>query len=562
LYASGRLEGAASDWWDAFTATHTNADSITWQEFQVNFRAHHIPSGIMKLKRKEFLSLTQGNMSVSEYRDRFTQLSRYAPEEVDTDEKRQECFLERLIGPLNYQLQSHNFPNFPTLLNKAIGLENKRKELSDHKRKYQGQTSRNSRQNNSQGSQFHSGNQSGNNNYQAQRSGQQGQRSNQYQNQQRSSTQTGQRSSVQQQNRQGSTMNTPAENSNTTTPVQPNGYFKCGKLGHYANNCPRHNQQTPQKNNNQRIDQNTPTRGSAQNKTPQNQSRGRVNHVTAESVHEDADMVYGMFLINSIPTSVLFDSRASHSFVTKSFVEKHNIPNYPLKKKLLIRSPRGEFRATHSCPQTKIEIRGLSFLVELIILELSGIDVILGIDYLTKYDGVISCAKRMVTLTSLQGERIEVNVSMPITAEEMVNLLEEKSLEHIRIVCEYPNVFLEELPGMPPNRDIEFSIELLPGTAPISKRAYRMDVKDLIELKKQIEELLEKCFIRPSSSPWGALVLFVNKKDGSRRMCVNYRSLNEVTVKNKYPLPRIEDLFDQMRGSTVFSKIDLRSGYH
>jgi hypothetical protein len=181
---------------------------------------------------------------------------------------------------------------------------------------------------------------------------------------------------------------------------------------------------------------------------------------------------------------------------------------------------------------------------------------------LTKYDGVISCAKRMVTLTSPQGERIEVNVSMPATAETMVNQLEEKSLEHIRIVCEYPDVFPEELPGMPPDRDIEFSIELLPKTAPISKRAYRMDVKDLIELKKQIEELLDKGFIRPSSSPWGAPVLFMNKKDGSRRMCVDYRSLNEVTIKNKYPLPRIEDLFDQMRGSTVFSRIDLRSGYH
>jgi hypothetical protein len=120
----------------------------------------------------------------------------------------------------------------------------------------------------------------------------------------------------------------------------------------------------------------------------------------------------------------------------------------------------------------------------------------------------------MVTLTSPQGERIEVNVSMPA----MVNHLEEKSLEHIGIVCEYLDVFLEELPGMPPDRVIEFSIELLPGTAPISKRAYQMDVKGLIELKKQIEELLEKGFIHPSSSPWGALVLFVNKNDGSRRM--------------------------------------------
>jgi hypothetical protein len=187
--------------------------------------------------------------------------------------------------------------------------------------------------------------------------------------------------------------------------------------------------------------------------------------------------------------------------------------------------------------------------------------VILGIDYLTKYDGVISCAKRMVTLTSVQGERIEVNVSMLATTETMVNQLEEKSLEHIRIVCEYSNVFLEELPGMPLERDIEFSIEILPGTAPILKRAYRMDVKDLIELKKQIEELLEKCFIRPSSSPWGAPILFVNKKDGSSRMCVDYRSLNEVTIKNKYPLPQIEDLFDQTSGAIVFSKIDLRSSY-
>jgi hypothetical protein len=122
----------------------------------VNFCAHHIPSGIVKLK--EFLSLTQGNITVSEYRDCFTQLSRYAPEEVDSNEKRQDRFLEGLIGPLNYQLQSHNFPNFQTLLNKAIGLESKRKELSDHKRKYQGQTDRNNRQNNSQGSQFRSRN--------------------------------------------------------------------------------------------------------------------------------------------------------------------------------------------------------------------------------------------------------------------------------------------------------------------------------------------------------------------------------------------------------------------
>jgi hypothetical protein len=119
-----------------------------------------------------------------------------------------------------------------------------------------------------------------------------------------------------------------------------------------------------------------------------------------------------------------------------------------------------------------------------------------------------------------------------------------------------------QLSGMPPNREVEFSIDLLPGTAPISKRLYRMSVEGLKELKKQLTELQEVGYIRLSSSPWGAPVLFVQKKDGSQRMCVDYRSLNDVTIKNKYMLPHIDDLFDQMRGARVFSKIDLRSGYH
>jgi hypothetical protein len=115
---------------------------------------------------------------------------------------------------------------------------------------------------------------------------------------------------------------------------------------------------------------------------------------------------------------------------------------------------------------------------------------------------------------------------------------------------------------MPPKREVEFIIDLLPGTAPISKRPYRMYVEELKQLKKQLTELQEAGYIRLNSSPWGAPVLFEQKKDGSQRMCVDYRSLNDVIVKNKYPLPRIEDLFDQMKGARVFSKIDLRSGYH
>jgi hypothetical protein len=129
-------------------------------------------------------------------------------------------------------------------------------------------------------------------------------------------------------------------------------------------------------------------------------------------------------------------------------------------------------------------------------------------------------------------------------------------------VSEFSDVFLKDLPRMPPKRKVEFAIELLPGTAPISKRAYRVSRPELVELKKQIDELSEKGYIKPSTSPWGAPILFMEKKDGTRRMCIDYRALNEVTIKNKYPLPRIEDLFDQLRGASVFSKIDLRSGYH
>jgi hypothetical protein len=135
-------------------------------------------------------------------------------------------------------------------------------------------------------------------------------------------------------------------------------------------------------------------------------------------------------------------------------------------------------------------------------------------------------------------------------------------IQDIPVVCEFPDVFPEDLPGLPPERDVEFVIELKPGMAPVSRRSYRMPPNELAELKTQLQDLLDKGFIRPSSSPWGCPAIFVKKKDETLQMCVDYRPLNEVTIKNKYPLPQIDILFDQLTGSRVFSKIDLRSGYH
>jgi hypothetical protein len=183
-------------------------------------------------------------------------------------------------------------------------------------------------------------------------------------------------------------------------------------------------------------------------------------------------------------------------------------------------------------------------------------------DWLSKYDGVIQCARKAVKLTKKDETSVEFVALVQSGSDRELSQTKAIALEDIRVVQDYPDVFPEELPGMPPDDDIEFLIELLHRTPPISKRPYRILVNELVELKKQIAELQAKGFIRPSSSPWGAPVLFVEKKDGTQWMCVDYRSLNEVTIKNKYPLPRIEDLFDQMKGASIFLKIDLRSGYH
>ena len=142
---------------------------------------------------------------------------------------------------------------------------------------------------------------------------------------------------------------------------------------------------------------------------------------------------------------------------------------------------------------------------------------------------------------------------------------EEKELDHLRrrLVQEFKDVFPNELPpGLPPSRDVDHRIELIPGSQPQSRPTYRMSAKELEELKQQLDELQRAGFIQPSKSPFGAPILFVKKKDGTMRMCVDYRALNSITIKNSYPLPHIDELFDRLQGARYFTKIDLRSGYH
>jgi hypothetical protein len=187
----------------------------------------------------------------------------------------------------------------------------------------------------------------------------------------------------------------------------------------------------------------------------------------------------------------------------------------------------------------------------------------LGMNWLTQHKAILNTELRTVRLSYNQEEiLLSLPVTNPAKASSRIYEAIVSEIKNIPVVCEFPDVFPEDLPGLPPERDVEFVIELKPGTAPISRRSYRMPPNELAELKIQLQDLLNKGFIRPSSFPWGCPAIFVKKKDQTLRMCVDYRPLNEVTIKNKYPLPRIDILFDQLTGARVFSKIDLRSGYH
>jgi hypothetical protein len=289
----------------------------------------------------------------------------------------------------------------------------------------------------------------------------------------------------------------------------------------------------------------------------------RVNQVSADATADGADITICMFYINSIPAVILFDSRAMHSFISTRYANTNELPLQTMKKSLIVITPKGLVEANYMTNKLTLIIMGREFWSTHIVLKESSIDLILGMSWLRKAKTVIHCAKGTIELTSPKGERFEVMINITASTRPAVYLVDGKFVgRNIRVVRDFPDVFPEELPGMPPDREVEFVIDLLPRTAPISKRPYRMSVEKLKEFKKQLIELQEAGYIRLSSSPWGAPVLFVQKKDGSQRMSVDYRSLNDVTIKNKYHLPRIEDLFDQMRGARVFSKIDLRSGYH
>nr|GEW98395.1 putative reverse transcriptase domain-containing protein [Tanacetum cinerariifolium] len=201
--------------------------------------------------------------------------------------------------------------------------------------------------------------------------------------------------------------------------------------------------------------------------------------------------------------------------------------------------------ADRNLVSTKTVIKGATltllnqpFEIDLMPIKLDSFDVVIGMDWLSKYHAKIICDEKVIHIP-IDGEILIIRVVEKKKSDE-------KRIEDIPVVKEFPNVFPEDLPGLPPIRQVEFQIDLTPGAAPIARAPYRLAPLEMQELSNPLQELIDRGFIRPITSPWGAPVLFVKKKDESFRMCIDYQELNKLTIRNRYPLPRIDDLFDQL----------------
>ncbi|GJZ61909.1 putative reverse transcriptase domain-containing protein [Tanacetum coccineum] len=367
-----------------------------------------------------------------------------------------------------------------------------------------------------------------------------------------------------------------ANNQNGTGSGKRPTCYECGVQGYFKRECPK------QKNNNNNWG----------NQVGSGNALTKVYAVRHAGINPDSNVMTGIFLLNNRCAFILFDTGADRSFVSTAFSSQIDITPTALDHyydvKLADERIIGLNTILRGCT---LNILNHPFNIDLMPVELGSFDAIIGMDWLVKYQAIIVCAEKIVRISwgnetlivhgdgSNLGHEARLHIisytktqeymlkGCPvflanINTKETEDKSEKKRLEDVPIVQDFPDVFPEDLPGLPPTRQVEFQIDLIPGAAPVARAPYRLAPSEMKELSEQLKELSDKGFIRPSSSPWGAPVLFVKKKDRSFRMCIDYRELNKLTVKNRYPLPRIDDLFDQLQGSSVYSKIDLRSGYH
>ncbi|GJR96571.1 putative reverse transcriptase domain-containing protein [Tanacetum coccineum] len=343
-------------------------------------------------------------------------------------------------------------------------------------------------------------------------------------------------------NRNNNNNNNYRNNNNNNQ--QGNGCFECGAQGHFKRNCPK-------LNNNDRG-----------NQAGNNRAPAKVYAVGNAGANPD-NVVAGTFLLNNRYAYILFDTGADRSFVSTAFSTLLDIVPNTLDHGYNVELADGRIIGVNTILMgCTLNFLNHPFNINLMPVEMGSFDAIIGMDWLSKYSAVIDCAKKIVRIPSgseilivrgdgcSEGHRTRLNVISctkvqkyllkgshvflaHVTTKEIEDKSEKKRLEDVPIVKDFPEVFPEDLPGLPPTRQVEFQIDLVPGAAPVARAPYRLAPSEMKELSEQLKELSDKGFIRPSSSPWGAPVLFVKKKDGSFRMCIDYRELNKLTVKNR-----------------------------
>jgi hypothetical protein len=247
---------------------------------------------------------------------------------------------------------------------------------------------------------------------------------------------------------------------------------------------------------------------------------GSVNHTTVEDILEGEEVL--AFLLFGHPIIILFDSRASHDFMSSMCAKRVELSLTVAKPSYMISTLGGQVVANRIAREVPLELAGHVFPTHLIVLDGQGIDVILGLSWMKLHKAILDIAKRLVRLDSLIYGKVILRLPVVVCIEASVYQTVAKSIEEIPVVREFLDAFLDDLPGMPPERDIEFKIELQPCSAPIAKSPYKMSQEELAELKIQLQDLLDKGFIRPSSSPWGCPTLFISKKDKDLNLCVDY----------------------------------------
>ncbi|KAL0544185.1 hypothetical protein IC582_019298 [Cucumis melo] len=540
------LTDRGTAWWET-TERMLGGDvsQITWQQFKESFYAKFFSASLRDAKRQEFLNLEQGDMTVEQYDAEFDMLSRFAPEMIATEAARADKFVRGLRLDIQGLVRAFRPATHADALRLAVDLSLQeranssktagRGSTSGQKRKAEQQPVPVPQRNFRPGGEFRSF--------------------------QQKPFEAGEAA------RGKPLCTTCGKHHLGRCLFGTRTCFKCRQEGHTADRCPLR------------------VTGIAQNQGAGAPHQGRVFATNRTEAEKAGTVVTGTLPVLGHYALVLFDSGSSHSFISSAFVSHARLEVELLHHVLSVSTPSGEcMLSKEKVKACQIEISGRVIEVTLIVLDMLDFDVILGMDWLAANHASIDCSRKEVTfnppsmasfkfkgggskslpqvISAIRASKLLSQGTWGILASVVDTREADVSLSSEPVVRDYPDVFPEELPGLPPHREVEFAIKLEPGTVPISRAPYRMAPAELKELKVQLQELLDKGFIRPSVSPWGAPVLFVKKKDGSMRLCIDYRELNKVTVKNRYPLPRIDDLFDQLQGATVFSKIDLRSGYH